>query len=68
VTAPQEHRREISRCSTTRTVIVGMSNTGGPAAGVSAATAEPVARGGMRGHRVLVTVERGRAGVGRARR
>src|SRR3954451_5008738 len=44
-----------------------------PAADVSAATAEPVARGGMRGHRVLVTVERGRAsveraGVGRGRR
>src|SRR3954468_18204525 len=48
-------------------------SAGGPAADVSAATAEPVARGGMRGHRVLVTlergpVERGRAGVGRARR
>jgi hypothetical protein len=27
VSVPQEHRREISRCSTTRTVICGMSNT-----------------------------------------
>jgi hypothetical protein len=49
------------------------SRAGSTAVGVSAATGEPVARGRMRRHRVLVTVEpgageRGTASEGRARR
>src|SRR3954468_2457593 len=54
--------RTTGRGSATRagsTAVGCPGSAAGPAAGVSAATGEPVARGRMRRHRVLVTVERG---------